>query len=287
MIGTVINDHQFSPSDYQCFQAFLQETCGIVLGDNKQYLVANRMRRILAELRVSTLAELVHLVGQNPRGGLKESVIDAMTTNETFWFRDSFPFEALRDVILPSLLPAAVEPLRLWSAACSSGQEPYSLSMIVEEFRQKHPGLLRRDPLIYATDISSTMLTAARRGVYDRLSVNRGLTEARRQQFFDRVGDDAFQIKPSVASRVEFRALNLLDSFSTVGSFDVVFCRNVLIYFSQERKMDILRRIGATLRPGGCLILGASEYLPAELSSLYDAQRLPGGATFYRLAKRG
>ncbi len=274
---------QITQEDYQQFQGFLQEACGIVLGDNKQYLVANRMRRILDELQINSLGQLVQRIGQSPRGGLKERVIDAMTTNETFWFRDAFPFEALRDVILPQLLAdGAPEPLRLWSAACSSGQEPYSLSMIIEEFKRKYPVALRREPSIVATDISSAVLNAARQGRYDRLSLSRGLSDVRLAQFFDEHADRRYSIKPAIAARVDFRSLNLLDSFAVLGTFDVVFCRNVLIYFAAARKQDILRRIRATLRPGGCLVLGASESLPAELTSLYQVERAANGTTYYR-----
>ncbi|MDO9317087.1 MAG: protein-glutamate O-methyltransferase CheR [Gammaproteobacteria bacterium] len=274
---------QITQEDYQQFQAFLQDACGIVLGDNKQYLVANRMRRILDELQINSLGLLVQRIGQNPRSGLKESVINAMTTNETFWFRDALPFDALRDVILPQLLADGVpEPLRLWSAACSSGQEPYSLSMIIEEFKRKYPAALRREPSIVATDISSAVLNAARQGSYDRLSLRRGLSDGRLAQFFDENADRRYSIKPAIAARVDFRFLNLLDSFAVLGTFDVVFCRNVLIYFSAARKQDILRRIRATLRPGGCLALGASESLPIDLKSLYQIERADNGSTFYR-----
>ncbi|MDO8271168.1 MAG: protein-glutamate O-methyltransferase CheR [Gammaproteobacteria bacterium] len=274
---------QITQEDYQQFQVFLQDACGIVLGDNKQYLVANRMRRILDELQINSLGLLVQRIGQSPRSGLKESVINAMTTNETFWFRDALPFDALRDVILPQLLADGVpEPLRLWSAACSSGQEPYSLSMIIEEFKRKYPATLRREPSIVATDISSAVLNAARQGCYDRLSLRRGLSDGRLAQFFDENADRRYSIKPAIAARVDFRFLNLLDSFAVLGTFDVVFCRNVLIYFSAARKQDILRRIRATLRPGGCLVLGASESLPIDLKSLYQIERADNGSTFYR-----
>lgn len=274
---------QITQEDYQQFQVFLQEACGIVLGDNKQYLVANRVRRILDELQISSLGQLVQRIGQNPRSGLKERVINAMTTNETFWFRDAFPFDTLRDVILPQLLADGVpEPLRLWSAACSSGQEPYSLSMIIEEFKRKYPVALRREPSIVATDISSAVLDAARQGSYDRLSLSRGLSDIRLAQFFDENAERCYSIKPAIAARVDFRSLNLLDSFAVLGTFDVVFCRNVLIYFSAARKQDILRRIRATLRPGGCLVLGASESLPVDLTPLYQIERAGNGSTFYR-----
>lgn len=280
----LINDEEFhfSLADYQVFQSFLQDACGIVLGDNKQYLVANRVRRILESLNLHSLGELVAKVKQEPRSGLREKVIDAMTTNETFWFRDVAPFESLRDVILAKrLAEGAVEPMRIWSAACSSGQEPYSISMIIEEFKRKYPGVMKRDPSIVATDISSVILEAAKGASYDGLSVSRGLSEARRTMFFDPIDNHRFQVKKPIASRVEYRPLNLLESYATLGGFDIVFCRNVLIYFSAERKQDILRRMRTTLRKGGVLVLGASESLPLELNTLYKAERASNGSTYY------
>ncbi|MDX1489652.1 MAG: protein-glutamate O-methyltransferase CheR [Pseudohongiellaceae bacterium] len=275
-------EFHFTLSDYQVFQGFLQDACGIVLGDNKQYLVANRVRRILENLDIHSLGELVKRIQQDPRSGLKEKVIDAMTTNETFWFRDVGPFETLRDVIINERLEGgAVDPLRIWSAACSSGQEPYSISMIIEEHKRKFPGVLKREPAIVATDISSSILEAAKLASYDGLSVSRGLSESRRALFFDALENHRFRVKSLITQRVEFRPLNLLESYATLGGFDIVFCRNVLIYFSAERKQDILRRMRATLRKGGVLVLGASESLPQDLNSVYSAKRGPNGSTYY------
>ncbi len=287
MTATPDDDVYFRKDDYGVFQAFLQSACGIVLGDNKQYLVANRIRRILEEQQVATLTALVRRMEQDPRCGLRERVINAMTTNETFWFRDNFPFEILRDTLLPRLLlQERRESLRFWSAACSSGQEPYSISMIIEEFKSRHPGVIRREPTIVGTDISSKVLMAAREARYDSLSINRGLSEQRRQLFFKLCADGSFQLHPQIAARVEFRTLNLLDSYALLGSFDVVFCRNVLIYFSADMKIDILRRMRATLKPGSSLILGASESMPAAVSSLYVAERTGTGQTIYTVPAR-
>lgn len=272
--------NHFAPEDYRAFQVFLRDACGIVLGDNKQYLVANRLRRILEEQAVTSLTALVRRIEQGSVRGLRERVIDAMTTNETFWFRDNFPFETLRDVILPRLLlEQRKADLRVWSAACSFGQEPYSVSMILDEFRQRR-GFSGREPLIVATDISSAALEAARRGCYDRLSVNRGLSESRRRHYFRETADGQFQLESAIRDRVTFRQLNLLENYAGLGQFDIIFCRNVLIYFAADSKADILRRMHATLRPGGILILGASESMPAELAGLYRVERV-GNATFY------
>ncbi|MDP3516287.1 MAG: protein-glutamate O-methyltransferase CheR [Pseudohongiella sp.] len=279
----MLDEQQFTTDDYQVFRTFLDQACGIVLGDNKQYLVANRMRRIMEDLQIKSLSALVTRVNQQSTPGLKEKVIDAMTTNETFWFRDSAPFDALRDVLLPRLiLQEKRSSIRIWSAACSSGQEPYSISMVIEEFKSRNPGVLMRDPEIVATDISMSMLNSARQAEYDSLSVSRGLTEARRRQFFDDLPLGRYQLKRSITQRVNFRQLNLKDSYSSLGRFDIVFCRNVLIYFAADLKIDILQRMRSVMNPGASLILGASESLPAALADKYSLERISPHTSVYR-----
>jgi chemotaxis protein methyltransferase CheR len=279
----MLDEQQFTIDDYQVFRTFLDQACGIVLGDNKQYLVANRMRRIMEDLQIKSLSALVTRVNQESTPGLKEKVIDAMTTNETFWFRDSAPFDALRDVLLPRLiLQEKRSSIRIWSAACSSGQEPYSISMVIEEFKSRNPGVLMRDPEIVATDISMSMLNSARQAEYDSLSVSRGLTEARRRQFFDELPLSRYQLKRSITQRVNFRQLNLKDSYSSLGRFDIVFCRNVLIYFAADLKIDILQRMRSVMNPGASLILGASESLPAALADKYSLERISPHTSVYR-----
>jgi chemotaxis protein methyltransferase CheR len=274
---------QFSNEDYQVFRVFLDQACGIVLGDNKQYLVANRMRRIMDEYKFSSLSALVATINQHRMPGLKEKVIDAMTTNETFWFRDAAPFDALRDVVFPHLVLTEKRPfIRIWSAACSSGQEPYSISMVFEEFKQRNPGVLMRDPEIVATDISMSMLNNARQAEYDSLSVSRGLSDTRRQQFFDQLPEGRYRLKRQITQRVNFKQLNLKDPYITLGRFDVVFCRNVLIYFAADLKIDILQRMRAAMNPGAYLFLGASESLPAALADKYSLQRITPLTSVFR-----
>src|SRR5690554_6144509 len=211
----VVDQQHFAPEDYQVFRNFLSQACGIVLGDGKQYLVVNRIRRILDEYQLNSLGSLVALIQCGEVPGLKARVIDAMTTNETSWFRDGAPFDALRDVLLPRMvIEQRRMNLRIWSAACSSGQEPYSISMVVEEFKARHPGLLGFNPEILATDISTAMLGVARKAEYDRLGMSRGLSEQRRQQFFVEQPDGRYCLKPQITQRVTFRQLNLLETFA-------------------------------------------------------------------------
>ena len=248
--------------DFEQFRIFLEKACGILLGNNKQYLVASRLSKLMEQHAIKSLGELVQRMQSQPRSGLRELVVDAMTTNETLWFRDAYPFEVLKSRVLPELAKAAPgQRLRIWSAACSSGQEPYSLAMAVDELERGNPGLLRSGVQIVATDLSPSMLNNCKTGEYDSLAMGRGLSQERLQRYFDVSGSGRWAVKPAIRSRVEFRALNLLDSYAPLGRFDVVFCRNVLIYFSAELKKDILLRIHATLKPGGYLFLGASEAL--------------------------
>lgn len=263
--------------DFEQFRAFLEKACGILLGSNKQYLVSSRLNKLMEQQEIKSLGELVRKMQAQPRGGLREQVVDAMTTNETLWFRDTYPFEVMKSRVLPELIRANPgQRLRIWSAACSSGQEPYSLAMAIDEFERTSPGQLKSGVQIVATDLSGSMLTACKAGEYDSLAIARGLSQERLQRYFDPRGPGRWAVKPAIKSRVEFRALNLLDSYAVLGKFDVVFCRNVLIYFSAEVKKDILTRIHATLRPGGYLFLGASEALNG-LPDLYQmVQCSPG-----------
>ena len=266
---------EITPQEYEAFKTFLQDACGILLGDNKQYLVKSRLRRILEENGLNSLGELLERLKRPGRANLKEVVIDAMTTNETLWFRDNHPFRILQDKLLPEFAArSSVAPLRVWSAACSTGQEPYSSGMIVDEFRRQKPGKLR-DVKITATDISKSVLEVARRGEYEMIAIGRGLSPERQKQFFTPSANGGWQIRPQIKSMVEFKELNLLERYM-LGKFDIVMCRNVLIYFSAALKKDILTRIHATLNPGVYLILGASESLNG-MPELYEmVQCQPG-----------
>lgn len=258
-----------TPQEYDAFKKFLQDACGILLGENKQYLVKSRLRRILEDNQMTSLGALLEHLKRPGRSPLREVVVDAMTTNETLWFRDNHPFRILSDKLLPELAERSqLQPIRFWSAACSTGQEPYSVAMAVDEYRRLKPGKLKADVKITATDISKSVLDVARRGEYEMLAIGRGLSPERQKSFFTQSINGGWQIRPELKTMVDFKELNLLERYM-LGKFDVVFCRNVLIYFSGELKKDILTRIHATLNPGGYLILGASESLNG-LPHLYE-----------------
>ena len=263
--------------DFEQFRVFLEKACGILLGENKQYLVSSRLNKLMEQQGIKSLGELVQRIQAQPRGGLREQVVDAMTTNETLWFRDTYPFEVLKNKVIPEFIrnnPG--QRLRMWSAACSSGQEPYSISMAIDEFERSNLGQLKMGAQIVATDLSGTMLTNCKNGEYDSLAIARGLSQERLQRYFDTKGPGRWAVKPAIRSRVEFRSFNLLDSYASLGKFDVVFCRNVLIYFSAQVKKDILLRIHSTLKPGGYLFLGASEALNGLPDHYQMVQCSPG-----------
>lgn len=272
-----------SPQEYQDFRKFLESASGIVLGDNKQYLVKSRLGCLITEMGLNSVGELIDCVKRDVKSGLRERIIDAMTTNETLWFRDHFPFEILRAHILPEFADRRDRPVRIWSAACSSGQEPYSMSMIIQEYLQAKPAGLPRDVQIIATDISSSVLKDAREGVYGAMALARGLSDDRQKRFFD-VKGKAWQVKPEIRKRITFSEMNLMKKdYFALGKFDVIFCRNVLIYFSTELKREILTRFSQVLEPGGYLCLGASESVSGYVDC-FEAMRYQGGLV-YRLKK--
>lgn len=265
-----------SLEEYEVFRDFLEKACGILLGNNKQYLVSSRLKKLMADEKIESLAELVRLMQQMSQRRLKEAVVDAMTTNETLWFRDTHPFDIFKNKLLPELQKKRGGSVRVWSAACSSGQEPYSLSMMVEEYRSSKMGILNNPVDILATDLSASMLAQCKTAEYDLLSLGRGLAKERLQRFFEQADGGSWRVKPEIRSRVRFQSLNLMDSFVALGKFDIVFCRNVLIYFSADLKQNILSRIHATLKPGGYLVLGASEGMSGVADCFEMVQCNPG-----------
>ncbi len=267
-----------SDADYQALCAFLESASGIVLGDNKHYLVVSRLGRLVKEHDFASVGDLVRKLDKGASMRLRQDVVDAMTTNETMWFRDTYPFELLSEKLLPEFARREASRLRIWSAACSSGQESYSISMTISEFNQKNPGLLRSSVEIVGTDISPSMLEIARTACYDDLFIGRGLSEERRQRFF-RQAPCGWQLTDEVRARTRFSELNLMASYALLGRFDIIFCRNVLIYFSAESKRDILERMAQALNPGGYLFLGGSES-PTGYTEVFEPVNLGRGVVY-------
>jgi len=260
-----VESKQLQESEYKQFRDFLELQCGIVLGDNKQYLVKSRLAPLMQRFNIATLSELVNKTMSPFERQLRSAVIDAMTTNETLWFRDTYPYELLKNQLLPDL-EKTCRSVKIWSAASSSGQEPYSISMTIMEYQQSRPSSFAGGVSVLGTDISNTMLEHCQRAEYDGLALARGLSPERRAKFFEDSGKGMMRVKDVVRKRVSFRHLNLLDSYTLLGKFDIIFCRNVLIYFSPEVKAKIIRQFAQALNSRGYLILGASE----SLSSLNE-----------------
>lgn len=273
---------RINPAEYEEFRQFLEEACGILLGDNKHYLVQSRLGKMLKDSDVISLGELVEQLRRGRAdGALRERVIEAMTTNETFWFRDNHPFTILGNQVLPDYLARKQRTLRLWSAACSTGQEPYSISITIQEFLARNPGAFS-DVQITATDISPTVLEEARTGYYDAMALARGLPDEMKNRYFrrdTRHWEERWQVRDDIRRRVQFTRANLLSSYSSLGRQDIIFCRNVLIYFSASSKTDILRRMADSLNPGGYLVLGASEAI-TQYSDAFEVQRCNPGMIY-------
>lgn len=281
---SLIKDSQeVTDVQYRRFATFIEEKSGIVLGAGKQYLVNSRLSSLLSKFGIQTVDELINRAMEDtPNNKIQEEVIDAMTTNETLWFRDTYPYTALENTILPELAKRAKYPVRIWSAACSSGQEPYSIAMIVQEQLGKMLHVDPKQTQIIGTDLSPEMLTVCRLGQYDVHALSRGLSAERKAKFFKPCHKpNMMQIDTRVKSMVEFRPMNLLGSYALMGKFDVIFCRNVLIYFSNDVKADILRKLTMCLNPGGYLILGSTETL-VGVSDKYEMMRCNPGI-IYRL----
>ncbi|NOR69379.1 MAG: protein-glutamate O-methyltransferase CheR [Methylomarinum sp.] len=251
-------------NEYKIIQAFLSRSCGIVLGESKQYLVNNRLTGLLLKFDLASFSELTSIIQANSltAGKIREAVVDAMTTNETFWFRDDMQFVELRSKILPEIFAGKSGTIKVWSAACSSGQEPYTISMCAEDIAKQSK--TNRNIQIIGTDISETILAEAKRAVYTEMALSRGLDLQTRNRFFQKTYD-GYKLNPEIVSRVRFQQFNLLKPFSVLGRFDVIFCRNVLIYFSEEVKRDILTRMADSLEPGGFIFLSSTESMPAGI----------------------
>jgi len=271
---------QLDGKSYNLFRTFLEQQCGIVLGENKQYLVKSRLAPLMNKFDLSSLSELVNRTLLPVERQLRAAVIDAMTTNETLWFRDDYPFKLLKSKLLPDFANKR-GPVKIWSAASSSGQEPYSIAMSVLEYQQANPGAFSRGVEVIGTDISTTMLEHCKYGHYDSLALARGLSTERKNKFFETGDNGMLKVKEQVKKMVSFRPLNLLNSYSLMGRFDIVFCRNVLIYFAPEIKAQIIGQIHGTLHNSGYLFLGASESL-SGLSDNFEMLRCNPGIVYQK-----
>jgi chemotaxis protein methyltransferase CheR len=245
-----------TPLDYEFLRKFLKERSGLDLSADKQYLIESRLMPLARRAGLPGIAEIVQKIksGSEP---LISDVVEAMTTNETFFFRDKIPFENLRETILPMMLQARASrrALRIWCAASSTGQEPYSIAMCLKEISAALAGWRVE---IVATDLSQAVLEKSKAGIFSQFEVQRGLPIQMLVKHFTQVGE-LWQLNADIRAMVQHRQLNLLQDFSHLGTFDVIFCRNVLIYFDQDAKAAIFDRLARVIEPDGVLTLGAAE----------------------------
>ena len=286
-----------TPHDYDFLRKCLKQRSGLVLSADKQYLVESRLLPVARKAGLGSLGELVATLKRGNSEALMVAVVEAMMTNELFFFRDKTPFENFRSAVMPALIAARQHSrtIRIWCAAAAAGQEPYSLAMSLKEMGPKIEGWRIE---VIATDLSNDVLEKARQGIYSQFEVQRGLPIQLLIKYFSQVGD-VWQIAPEIRAMVKYRQFNLLSDFYHLGAFDLIFCRNVLIYFDQETKIGVLNRLREVIAGDGYLVLGAAETVVgltdkfrtvADLRGLYvpnpPSARMPAQAAAGALGPR-
>lgn len=269
--------------EFRLLRDFIERECGIVLGEEKAYLIETRLAGLLAETGCSDYGAFYRLAMSHTMADLRDRIVDAMTTNETLWFRDGHPYAILRDKLLPMYGEELRENrrfrIRIWSAACSTGQEPYSIAMEVLEYCRTHPGVRAEQFEILASDISPSALFLAKAGRYDAAAIGRGLPKELLERYFTAQGP-VWTVNDEVKRLVTFRKFNLQDSPASFGRLDLIFCRYVTIYFSEVFKQQIYSNMAQLLAPDGHLIISAVENL-LNLTQLFEPLS-HGGGTYYR-----
>ncbi|MFH1147049.1 MAG: protein-glutamate O-methyltransferase CheR [Pseudomonadota bacterium] len=252
--------------EFKLLRDYIADQSGIFVGDQKLYLIESRLTVLVIENGCRSFHEFYRKAANNPHNGLRDKIIDAITTNETLWFRDQTPWSILKEVIIPDFFNALSKrvksKIRIWSAASSTGQEPYSIAMVLDEALRERPG---RDIgpehfEIFATDISPSALFLAMAGRYDQIAMSRGMNERFRDRYFTQRGR-VWELDPVIRKRVTFKQMNLQTPFSPLGKFDLIMCRNVAIYFSDTFKRDLFSRMASTLDSRGYFFVGSAESL--------------------------
>lgn len=253
------------PDEFKVLSKYIYGISGIYLDESKVYLVETRLQPLLTQNNISSYSELYYKALSDGTKVLQNKIIDAITTGETLFFRDATTFELLQHKILPDLIDrrtrtaraGAVIPIRIWSAACSSGQEVYSIAITLKELI---PNLSRYDIRIIGTDISDAIIARASYGYYNQFEIERGLSKERQARYFV-PEKNSWKIRDEIRAMASFRKLNLFDSFAGMGTFDIVLCRNVAIYFTEEDKVKLFNKLGGAMEPDGYLIIGSTESL--------------------------
>jgi len=269
-----MNAPSVTGAEFAAWKRYIHETCGIFLDDTKGYLIETRLTPLLAETGSTSWAELLAKVKAGGPGKLQRQVIDAITTNETSFFRDTAPFELLRFKLFPELIDRRTKaglsplPIRILSAACSNGQEAYSTLFVLKDLLGSFNGY---DIRVLGLDIADAMVAKASYAHFSQLEVERGLSPENLPRYFDRAGD-SWKVRDEIRASATFRRANLLDPIMAGGRFDLVFCRNVAIYFNEADRIRLFRNLGQVLAPDGVLIIGSTESLTG-LCPEYEPKR--------------
>lgn len=270
---------QITEKEILLFSKYIYSISGIQLGTDKGYLLESRLMPLMKIFKLKTYAELYQKTHNDPRGELKKEIIDAITTNETFFFRDNTPFDLMKNKIIPDLIDrrrteikSGPIPIRIWSAACSTGQEVYSICMILREML---PNIDGYDISILGTDISSSAVAKASYGKYNQFEIARGLPDKYLSKYFNKVSN-GWRIIDPIRGMAKFSKIDLMQSFINLGQFDLIFCRNIAIYFSLDDRKKLFTRIASVLSPGGALIVGGSETLSSTVTLFEPQQYLRG-----------
>jgi len=270
--------------EFLMIQKFIEDICGIALREEKAFLLESKLSKILAESTFSSFDELYREIccWNDPK--ILESFIDIVTINETFWFRDKTPWNIMEDLLLPiyiqEIRDGKREKIRIWSAACSYGQEPYSIAMCIDNYLEENSifDVKMNHFEILATDISKTVLQIAEVGAYDNISILRGLDEHYKLKYFTNQGR-VWKLEEKIKKSVRFEQFNLIKDFSCLGKFDMIFFRNVMIYFSEQLKKEMLNKIMNLLNPRGALFIGSSELL-IDHGSTFSLEKYTNGSYF-------
>jgi len=281
-----MSQETITPSEFKLLRDYIEQHCGIALGAEKAYLVETRLASLLVETGCQDFGSFHRLAVANTTPNLRDRIVDAMTTNETLWFRDRHPFEILKTKLLPPLADeiraGARSRIRIWSAASSTGQEPYSIAMTILEFCKANPGIRPEHFEILATDISPSALFLAKSGRYDAATLARGLPDYHRETYFQQAGS-VWAVNEALKRMITFRRFNLQEPIEPMGKMDIVFCRYVAIYFSEAFKRQIYTGIARLLAPSGHLIISAVESLRGLVDDFEPLSHANG--TYFRCAR--
>ncbi len=261
---------KITPSEFDIFTKYILKISGIFLAKGKEYLIETRIGPLLKNFSCNSFAELYKKASSDPKKIIEKKIIDAISTNETYFFRDSTPFELLQHKIIPDLIDkkksqsknSSSTTIRIWSAACSTGQEIYSIAIILEELNLNLP---KYNIQLLGTDISNTVIAQASYGKYNKFEVGRGLPAPKRERFFTFSDNNTWRIKDKLRAKVSFKKMNLIiDPFASLGKFDIIFCRNVAIYFTAQDRKTLFNKLCKSMTSDGYFLIGSTESIAAD-----------------------